>query len=100
MRHRLAFLLAAVCLVVASAVVGGTPALAGAQDAPPSTGMPTRDIIPKANSGHEPTEAGDRGGALQLLLPVVIVAAMAGAVAHLTRQSRRARTGTSAERLG
>lgn len=68
-------------------VAGPTPA--GAQDDPPQ--VPTQDIIPKPNSGSAPEEAGDRGGALQLLLPALIVAALGGAVWHLTRESRRAR---------
>jgi hypothetical protein len=66
----------------------------GAQE-PPSTGMTTQDIIPKPNTGHAPTEAGDRGGALQLLLPAIMVAGIAGGVLHLRRQSRRARADQS-----
>lgn len=79
-------------LVVALAVGSGvTTATVGAQE-PPSTGMTTQDIVPKPNSGRAPDEAGDRGGALQLLLPVVIAASLGGAVLHLRRQSRRARS--------
>lgn len=61
-----------------------------AQDTP-STGMPTQDIVPRPNSGHAPAEAGDRGGALQLLILALVVAAVSGAIWHLARQSRRAR---------
>lgn len=78
-------------LVVALAVGSGATPAAGAQE-PPSTGMTTQDIVPKPNSGRAPDEAGDRGGALQLLLPVVIAAALGGAVLHLRGQSRRARS--------
>lgn len=74
-------------LLVASAAI--TPA-AVAQE-PPSTQMTTQDIVPEPNSGRAPTEAGDRGGALQLLIPGVLVIAVGGAVLHLRRQSRRAR---------
>jgi hypothetical protein len=66
------------------------PSVAAAQDQP-STGVPTQNIVPEPNSGTEPTEAGDRGGVLQLLLPALIVLALAGGGAHLVRQSRRAR---------
>lgn len=67
-----------------------TAPVASAQ-VPPSTGMTTQDIVPRPNSGRAPTEAGDRGGALQLLIPGVMVLAVGGAALHLRRQSRRAR---------
>jgi hypothetical protein len=70
------------------------PATAVAQDTP-STGVPTPHIIPRPNSGHEPTEAGDRGGVLQLLILGLVVVAIGGAVVHLTRESRRARSPSS-----
>lgn len=91
MRHRTWTALLTVGLVVCLAVVG--PTAAQAQE-PPSTGMTTQDIVPKPNSGRAPTEAGDRGGALQLLLPAVLVLALGGGALHLTRQSRRARAKT------
>jgi hypothetical protein len=62
-----------------------------AAQAPPSTGMRTQDIVPQPNSGRAPEEAGDRGGALQLLIPGLFVLAVSGAVLHLRRQSRKAR---------
>ena len=82
-------------LLIGMTVLGAV-ALSGwepvaAQDTP-STGMPTQDIVPSPNSGHAPAEAGDRGGALQLLILALVVAAVAGAVWHLVRQSRRARS--------
>lgn len=82
-------LLIGVTVLSVVAVSGWEPAIA--QDTP-STGMPTQDIVPRPNSGHAPAEAGDRGGALQLLILALVVAAVAGAIWHLVRQSRRARS--------
>jgi hypothetical protein len=82
-----------VIALVAIAVLLIEPGVALAQDTP-STGVPAPDIVPEPNSGHEPTEAGDRGGALQLLLLGLVVVAVGGAVVHLSRQSRRARSRT------
>lgn len=70
------------------------PSEALAQDTP-SSAVPTPHIIPRPNSGHEPTDAGDRGGALQLLVLGLVVVAVSGAVVHLTRESRRARSSSS-----
>jgi hypothetical protein len=36
-------------------------------------GEPDEGMIPRPNSGHEPTEAGDRGGTLQLAVLGLIV---------------------------
>jgi uncharacterized protein HemX len=59
---------------------------------PPTTDqVPTNDIVPKPNSGVPPQEAGDRGGALQLGLLALVVAAVAGVILRLVQQSRRAR---------
>lgn len=88
MRHRSLTALVALSLVLSLELV--LPTSAGAQDVP-ATAVPTQDIVPAPNTGHAPTEAGDRGGALQLLLPALILVAVGGAVLHLTRQSRRAR---------
>jgi hypothetical protein len=90
MRPRPVALLITMALAAVLALLG--PSVL-AQDTP-STGVPTQDIIPKPNSGHEPSEAGDRGGALQLLVLGVVVVAVSGAVVHLTRASRRARSTT------
>lgn len=57
----------------------------------PSVEVPTQDIVPEPNSGRAPSEAGDRGGVLQVGLLLLVVAAVVGAVAALVRQSRRAR---------
>ena len=84
--------LAAVALVVGLLVPGGA---AWAQDAPGDTvapgQVPTQDIIPKANSGEAPDEAGDRGGGLQLAMLGLVVLALGGGAWHLARQARRAR---------
>lgn len=89
MRRSPLALVAAVILIAALALA---PSTVGAQDAPP-TGAPAPDIVPQPNSGHAPTDAGDRGGALQLLVLGVVVVGVAGATAHLVRQSRAARDG-------
>ncbi len=60
-------------------------------DENPQPGAPDQNIIPLPNSGHEPTEAGDRGGALQILVFVALVAGV-GTIAFLaTRDMRRSR---------
>jgi hypothetical protein len=48
-------------------------------------------IIPDPNSGQAPTEAGDRGGALQVLVFVLIIAGVGGIAAKVVRDARRAR---------
>lgn len=52
---------------------------------------PSDDIIPKPNSGREPEVAGDRGGALQILVFGLIVVGVGGIVAMIVRESRRNR---------
>ena len=52
---------------------------------------PGADIIPKPNSGRPPTEAGDRGGALQILVFVLIVTGVGGIATAVVRESRRKR---------
>ena len=53
--------------------------------------VPVDDIIPRPNSGSEPSEAGDRGGALQVAVLVAIVAGLGVIVVLAVRESRRAR---------
>jgi hypothetical protein len=83
--------------LLALAVVVTALALAGpaaAQDPTGSTttvGVPAQDIIPEPDAGAPPSEAGDRGGALQLGVLGLVVLAIAGAVLALVRQSRHAR---------
>lgn len=92
-RGPLVIVLAAVLTLVALLTVL-VPSASLAQDTP-STGVPAPDIVPRPNSGHAPTEAGDRGGALQFLVLGLVIAAVGGALVHLTRQSRRARSSPS-----
>jgi uncharacterized protein HemX len=61
-------------------------------------GVPAPDIIPQPNTDSAPTEAGDRGGALQLALLGLVVVAIGGAAFVIVRQSRRARADESSER--
>ncbi len=72
-------------------LVGPTARTAAAQENP-KPDAPTQDIVPRPNSGEAPEEAGDRGGALQLLVVGLIVVAVGGAGVHLVRQSQRARS--------
>jgi hypothetical protein len=53
--------------------------------------VPVDDIIPRPNSGSEPREAGDRGGALQVAVLAGIVVGVGVIVALVVRESRRAR---------
>lgn len=48
-------------------------------------------IIPRPNSGVEPDDAGDRGGALQTLVFVLVLAGVALIIALIVRESRRKR---------
>lgn len=90
--------LGALALVLASVTVLGAASPSAAQDAPSTSAVevPTQDIVPKPNSGDEPTEAGDRGGALQLGILALVVVAVGGAVLHLRRQSQQARAAAGA----
>lgn len=95
MRRRLATLLVVLALVLVPAqLVGGPAALAqsgGSTETTIDDRVPTQDIIPEPNSGAEPRDAGDRGGALQTVLFLGLVGAIALGGALVIRQSRRAR---------
>lgn len=68
------------------------PAAAQTDDPVTTTSpVPGGDIIPKPNSGTEPEDAGDRGGALQTLLFVGIVGGIMVMGWLVVRQSRKAR---------
>ena len=86
-------------LAVVVLAIGLQVAPAAAQDPPSTTTtlaeVPAQDIIPAPDTGEEPHEAGDRGGALQLAILGMLVLGMGGAVLLVVRQSRRARTGSS-----
>jgi hypothetical protein len=109
--HRRALLCVA-ALMVSALVVLALPAPVGAgaagggsvrgvaqqpQDDPdgdPSTDdapLPEQDMIPEPNSGRPPTDAGDRGGALQGLVFALIVIGVGGIAVLAVRESRRAR---------
>lgn len=84
--------------VLTAATVGGLAPGAAAQEPTPTTEqvepeVPTGEIIPRPNSGTPPEEPGDRGGALQIGILLLVLLAIAGAVLGLVRQSRRARSG-------
>ena len=67
-------------------------------DENPAPGAAEQDIIPRPNSGHEPTDAGDRGGALQVLVLAAIVAGV-GAIGGLAvRDVRRGRARAGVDR--
>jgi hypothetical protein len=98
-RRRVAILVA---LLVTGLVLVVAPARADAapgQDEPTTTSptfgenpdAPGQHIIPRPNSGTEPDDAGDRGGALQLVVLGAIVAGVSVVVALAVRESRRNR---------
>lgn len=89
-------LLATAALVMACTLAPGAVVAAGAQDEPAPT--PTTSeapdspgIIPEPNSGSEPEDAGDRGGGLQTLVFVIVVAGVGVMGWFIVRESRRAR---------
>jgi hypothetical protein len=69
------------------------------EDELPEPGAPDRDIIPQPNSGQSPTDAGDRGGALQIVVFLAILAGLGGIGALAVRDVRRSRARADAERL-
>lgn len=100
--HWLVRLLAGLLIVAAAGYTASFPVAAASprqEQEPVDDVIPTttterapdaeQGIIPEPNSGHAPDEAGDRGGALQLLVLGLIVVAMAGGVALVVRESRR-----------
>jgi hypothetical protein len=82
---------------MATAVAGQEPdapaddGTGGSSDDDSDEPLPGDDIIPLPNSGRAPEEAGDRGGALQILVFVLIVAGVGGIVTMIVRESRRNR---------
>lgn len=109
--HRRALAAVAVLLVVAPTILA-VPAPVGAvgtdggaapavvqqpeddPDGDPSTDdapVPEQDMIPEPNSGRPPTDAGDRGGALQGGVFLLIVVGVGGIAVLAVRESRRAR---------
>jgi len=78
-------------LLVALLALAPTSAAGAADKATTTTAVRSDDIIPEPNSGAEPDDAGDRGGALQTAIFVGIIGAVLGAGGWLVVQSRRAR---------
>ncbi|HEY8524294.1 MAG TPA: hypothetical protein VIL48_04980 [Acidimicrobiales bacterium] len=73
----------------AAAQVPGEPATTSTEGENPAA--PEQDIIPQPDSGQAPEDAGDRGGALQLVVLAATVVGV-GVVATLAvRESRRNR---------
>lgn len=79
-------------LLVATATLAVPAASQDLGDATTTTSAaPRADIVPQPNSGAEPSEPGDRGGALQVGVLSAVVVALGAGVAGVVRQSRRAR---------
>ncbi len=100
MKPTLGALLVAAVLSLGPAPAGAQ-ARGSAQDGTPTTTssttsstvaeLPPAEMIPRPDSGQAPEEAGDRGGALQLLVFGLVVAAIGAGVAKVVLDSRRAR---------
>ena len=83
--------LVAVLLAVAIGLAAPVRAAAQSRDEPPPTAeVPVGDIVPKPNSGEEPRDPGDRGGALQLTVLGLFVGAVAIGTWRLVVRIRRA----------
>lgn len=93
MVRRLLATLALVSVLALGALAGtAVPVAAQADEQVTTTTAPQGgDIIPQPNSGSEPEDAGDRGGALQTALFIGLVGAIVVAGAFIVRQSRAAR---------
>jgi hypothetical protein len=64
-------------------------------DGDPSTDdapLPGQEMIPEPNSGRPPSDAGDRGGALQGVVLLLIVIGVGGIAGLALRESRRPRS--------
>jgi uncharacterized membrane protein YedE/YeeE len=93
-------------LLLAGVVLLGAPVRAGAAPAQEPTATtstegdnpeaPEQDIIPRPDSGTEPDDAGDRGGALQLVVLAAVVVGVGTVVALGVRESRRNRRSRAA----
>ena len=86
--------LVAFLLIVVAFTAGAPAAPAGAGDDPDRTTTTAFDdgdqrIIPRPNSGHDPEDAGDRGGALQLALLGLIVVGVGVIGVKVFRQTRQ-----------
>lgn len=75
---------------------GADPAVTGqtetTEPGSSTTELPPAEMIPRPNSGVAPTDAGDRGGGLQTVVFVLVLAGT-GLIALLVwRESKKART--------
>lgn len=98
-------LVVAVTVLSAGAPVGAAVAARGSvaaaaqqpeddPDGDPSTDdapLPGQEMIPEPNSGRPPSDAGDRGGALQGVVLLLIVIGVGGIAGLALWESRRAR---------
>jgi hypothetical protein len=90
--RRLLATIAFVAVLAPGSLVAGSPVAGARTDEQVTTSVPeSDDIIPKPNSGTEPEDAGDRGGALQTVLFIGIVGGVLLMAAIVFRQSRKAR---------
>lgn len=92
MRRLLAIAVLVLGLLVLAPAPGSAQSDDGAQQTTTTTEpVPGGNIIPEPNSGSEPEDAGDRGGALQTALFIGMVGAIVIMGYLVVRQSRRAR---------
>lgn len=98
----LRILVCTLLLAVAAWVFAAAPAH-GLQDDPPTgtqiedADQPAGGIIPRPNSGNAPTDAAERGGALQLLLLGLIVVFGCVAVWSVRRSGQKAKLSRTTE---
>jgi hypothetical protein len=89
----------AAVVAVSTVATGGSYPAAAQQpeddpDGDPSTDdapLPGQDMIPEPNSGRPPSDPGDRGGALQGVVLLLIVIGVGGITGLALRECRRAR---------
>lgn len=84
-------LVVALGLVAAATPAGAQQGGGGGTDqTTEDTAVPVPRMIPLPNTGTKPTDAGDRGGALQILVFVALVAGVGTITALGVRDARRA----------
>lgn len=101
MRRRVAALVLVLATpLVTSIVAGAAPSAAGEPSTTtrPGDGPPAPDIIPEPDSGTEPEDPGDRGGALQAVLFVAVLGGLGTIGFLVVRESRRARADRGRQR--
>lgn len=86
-------LLAVILLTAAVLVAPSASTVAAQEDETTTTSIPeSGHIIPEPNSGVAPTDAGDRGGALQTVVFAVVIAGVGAIGMLVVRESRKARS--------